>query len=111
MMLMLISGIHHIAAILQALQKILYGKGGRLPIIIHADQNVSLHLMESGHQSRMLPEIPCQIHAAYVFLRPAELPDHLKGIIRRTVIHQYDFPLIFIPDFFHFPFDIRYHTA
>ena len=109
-MLVLIFRIDHIAAFLQSLHKISNGRCGSLPVIIHADQDLSLHLMEARHQRGVLSEIPGQIHSYDILLLVTKLPDHLKCVIRRAIIHQYDLIGIPLPELLHLLLDLFHHA-
>ena len=91
MLLVQVSGIHHILSGRNTCQKFPHIRRRRLPVIIQTDHNISRHVPEACHQRRMLPEIPGQGNPRHIVIFFTKPPDYLQGIVRRTVIYQYYF--------------------
>ena len=93
MMLMCISGIHHIGSLFNPLKQLSHFVRRCLSIIIQTHDNVSCHIMKARHQRTVLSEILCKINPLTLCLRMVsggctQLFNCCKGVIRRTVIYH-----------------------
>ena len=72
----------------------LVGRG--LTIVVQADDDIALHMVEARHQRAVLTKVAAQIHkhnGGIFFAQPA---DYLRHVVRTAVVDQHDFVIILI---------------